>query len=191
MRKPLAMLLILTGMLGLARPSYHFLRRNFRYLRAAHEWTDWKAAHRTSQPGDPIAWLKSDAGGLNYLVHRGTSLQTLLESPGLSEAGGLPQDPGLKVILAHRDIHFRDLKSVKVGTRIELETVDATREYLVRDVEILSPEKMEEKIKETRRENRLVLVTCYPFQYIGPAPQRYVVWAAPEEANGEKTDPSH
>lgn len=186
MRKILATFFLLLGFLALAKPSYHYLKRNYLYLQSRGEWQGWKSELRESKAGDPVAWLKAGTGDLNYLVRRGTDPKTLLESPGLSEAGGLPEEPGLKVILAHRDIHFKNLWALKVGSRLQLESTKATNTYKVVDTEILSPEKTELKLQEARQENRLALVTCYPFQYIGAAPQRYIVWAAPEDPNHEK-----
>ena len=179
MRKKIAFIFIIASLLILAKPSYHFLKRAYLHHYAQQQWQAWKAVKRPSQTGEPIAWLKSDEVALNELVLRGTDPKILLQTPGLSETWSLPDNPGLKVILGHRDLHFKNLNALKIGSRLELESVNQSQTYQVVDIEILTPEKTEQKLKEYQKESRLALVTCYPFQYIGAAPQRYLIWAAP------------
>jgi sortase A len=84
------------------------------------------------------------------------------------------------VILGHRDTHFRTLQALKPSDLLELEDRNGQRrQYRVSEIEILQEEKVPERIQEHREKSSMLLMTCYPFQYIGPAPRRYLVWTNP------------
>lgn len=166
------------GALIASRPSYHFIKREYNEHQAAQRWNQWRKAQQPSQPGDPVAWLKAEGSDLNTLVLLGANAGNLSLFPSLLE-GKAPQEGGLKVILGHRDHHFRRLQELRVGNILQLQAVFSSKRYKVNDIEILTPEKTEARLEEEKKENRLALVTCYPFQYTGSAPLRYVVWAAP------------
>ncbi len=80
-------------------------------------------------------------------------------------------------IAGHRDGFFRGLKSIKVGDRIEIEEPDRTEIYIVDKLQIVSPEDV--NVLRSNSQSALTLVTCYPFYYIGRAPQRFIVHAVP------------
>ncbi|MFY9911398.1 MAG: class D sortase [Candidatus Sulfotelmatobacter sp.] len=79
-------------------------------------------------------------------------------------------------IAGHRDGFFRGLKDVKVGDRIDLEETDGTETYIVGRLEVVSPDNV--SALRSSSKPALTLVTCYPFYYIGKAPQRFVVHAS-------------
>jgi len=102
--------------------------------------------------------------GLGHIA--GTAL------PGSASAGSA----GNIGIAGHRDGFFRPLKDVRVGDVIELQQPTGSRErYVVRATEVIAPSDNAVLRSDGRR--RLTLVTCYPFYYIGPAPQRFIVQA--------------
>lgn len=173
----LALTLSLTGLALIAKPSYHHFKRQYAYFTSIQDWSSWKEKKQTSQEGDPIAWLTAPTAQLSTLVLLGATETNLHLWPSLSRIGFLPEEAGLKVIQAHRDLHFGNLAKLQVGSAIELETIAGKKHYIVSEVEILDPDTVVRRLMESRHENRLVLLTCYPFRYIGPAPQRYLVWA--------------
>jgi sortase A len=79
-------------------------------------------------------------------------------------------------IAGHRDGFFRGLKDIKVGDRVELEGPDRTETYIVSRLEVVSPKDV--SVLRSSGEPTLTLVTCYPFYYIGKAPQRFIVHAS-------------
>lgn len=81
-------------------------------------------------------------------------------------------------IAGHRDGFFRGLKDVKLGDSIELRTVKGTDKYVVDQIRIVKPDNV--SVLKPRPSSSLTLVTCYPFYFIGSAPQRYVVMASLE-----------
>jgi sortase A len=88
-----------------------------------------------------------------------------------------PGDPfgriSIHVALAgHRDTVFRDLRRVRLNDVIVLETLRGTFRYRVERISVVGPQQIE---LLQPSESDLTLVTCFPFHYVGPAPQRYVV----------------
>ena len=87
-----------------------------------------------------------------------------------------PGDDGNVAIAGHRDGFFRGLKDVAVGDKIELVTLQTTDTYVVDDIIIVDPTDV--SVLRPRSRSSLTLVTCYPFYFIGSAPQRYIVQAS-------------
>jgi sortase A len=78
-------------------------------------------------------------------------------------------------IAGHRDGFFRGLKNIKVGDRIQIDEVDRTETYIVDRLQIVSPQNV--SVLASSAKPILTLVTCYPFYYVGNAPQRFIVHA--------------
>ena len=65
-----------------------------------------------------------------------------------------------------------------IGDSIHFSTVRRTYEYVVDSTEIVDPE--DTQVMESRARPELTLITCYPFYFVGAAPQRFIVHAQPE-----------
>ena len=68
-----------------------------------------------------------------------------------------------------------ELPSLEAGDRIEIEHFSGTRAYRVSALYIVNPDDMR-PLQQTQH-SMLTLVTCFPFYYVGSAPQRYIVRA--------------
>ncbi len=90
---------------------------------------------------------------------------------GTAQMGG----PGNLGIAGHRDGFFRGLKDLAVGDEIYVDRTGQTDIYAVSSIEIVSPTDVS-VLKATQLPS-ITLVTCYPFYYVGSAPQRYIVHA--------------
>ncbi len=89
---------------------------------------------------------------------------------------GSDRPGGLNCIIAgHRDLHFRILRNVRIGDRIEIDSPEGKFIYRVASCSIVSPTNVDSLRRIYPRQ--LTLVTCYPFYYVGPAPKRFVVRA--------------
>ena len=77
---------------------------------------------------------------------------------------------------AHRDTFFRPLKDIQSGDIIRLTTLEDVKEYRVVSTKVVPPTDTS-ALDDAISGKTLVLVTCYPFYYIGPAPKRFVVEA--------------
>ena len=109
------------------------------------------------------------------MIAEGISGHVLQEAAGHVADSALPGQPGNIVIAAHRDTFFRRLGQVKTGDEIELTTPDAEYFYRVRYTDIVGPDAT--WVLKPTPDQTLTLVTCYPFYYVGAAPQRFVVRA--------------
>jgi sortase A len=87
----------------------------------------------------------------------------------------LPWAQGNSVLAAHRDTHFRPLRDIQHGDLVRLKTRKGIFEYSVKDTMIVAPTDV--WVMAPSQERRLTLVTCYPFNYVGSAPQRFIVRA--------------
>lgn len=133
---------------------------------------------------EPIGRLTAPRLGLSAVVAEGTSGRTLRRAVGHIPGTALPWEDGTVGLAAHRDTFFLRLKDVKVGDTFQLVTPRGRYEYVVRSLDIVTPERAD--LLEPVGSPRLALVTCYPFSMIGPAPSRFVVIADRVEAPGER-----
>jgi sortase A len=91
--------------------------------------------------------------------------------PGTANPGGL----GTVGLAGHRDSFFRPLRRIKPKMDIRLIDRSGTYHYQVDSTEIVTPDKVEVLDIATRPE--LTLITCFPFDYVGAAPKRFIVHA--------------
>lgn len=127
-------------------------------------------------PADTVlAILRIPGIALEVPVNYGTDEMVLLRGAGLVEGTGLPGSDGNVAIAAHRDTHFRALKDLALGDQIELVMLDRTQTYVVTDLSVVEPTDVH--VLDDTGEPVLTLVTCYPFYFVGNAPQRFIVRA--------------
>jgi LPXTG-site transpeptidase (sortase) family protein len=87
----------------------------------------------------------------------------------------VPWEPGNSAFAAHRDGLFRPLKGVRIGDEIRLRSAQGDFSYRVRETKIVNPDDL--SVLAATPTQTLTLITCYPFNYVGSAPQRFVVHA--------------
>jgi sortase A len=91
--------------------------------------------------------------------------------PGTALPGGL----GTIGIAGHRDTFFRPLRGIRPGMQIKVIGAAGAYRYQVDSTEIVDPEEV--KVLDIASRPALTLITCYPFNYIGAAPRRFIVHA--------------
>ncbi|MGH9480498.1 MAG: class D sortase [Terriglobales bacterium] len=114
---------------------------------------------------------------LDAAVVRGTSYRDLLIAPGLLAGSALPGGRGNTIIAGHRDTFFRHLNELHPGDAIEVQSRGRAFDYRVTGRAIVKPS--DTWVLANTRSPRLTLVTCYPTYWLGPAPDRLIVTAAP------------
>ena len=135
----------------------------------------WKRA--LEEPGAaPLAVLRIPRLSIEAPVLEGTDETTLNRGVGHIEETAAPGADGNSGIAGHRDGFFRALKDIAPGDLIELETRTRTERYRVERTWIVDPEDV--SVLDPTPAQSLTLVTCYPFYFIGSAPQRFIVRAA-------------
>ena len=129
----------------------------------------------TARLSPPAALLRIPKIGLEVPVLEGTDDVTLNRGVGLITGTARPGEVGNIGIAGHRDGFFRGLKDVGPGDVIELATEAGTRTYVIDRTLIVSPDDV--SVLRPGPRPTVTLVTCYPFYFVGSAPQRYVVEA--------------
>ncbi len=121
--------------------------------------------------------------GIDAEIHEGDDAATLRVSVGHIPGTAVPGDHGNVALAAHRYSHFRALRDVRCGDRIDVTTPDGDFRYEVDSIRVVEISQVE-VLKPTPNPT-LTLVTCFPFDYVGDAPQRLIVRAhrveSPEE----------
>lgn len=115
---------------------------------------------------------------LSTPVIEGDDDGTLKRSVGHLPDTPMPWEAGNSAIAGHRDGLFRPLKDVKVGDEIRFRTTTDEFRYRVTKTTIVSPDDL--SVLERQPQASLTLITCYPFYYVGSAPQRFIVHATRE-----------
>jgi len=114
--------------------------------------------------------------GVAAIVKEGGDEKTLSRAVGLIPGSSRPGDIGNVVLAGHRDTFFRGLRNIKVNDRIRVIVPPHTYEYEVQSLRVVTPD--ETSVLQSRGVEELTLVTCYPFRFVGPAPDRFIVSAA-------------
>jgi len=126
--------------------------------------------------GTWLARLEVPSVHMAATVLEGSDDGTLKYAAGHVEYTSLPGFPGNIGIAGHRDTIFRPLKDLKIGEHLTLTTKDRVFDYFVHSTAVVRPEDV--WVLDPTKQPTLTLVTCYPFNYIGSAPQRYIVTAS-------------
>jgi sortase A len=109
-------------------------------------------------------------------VLEGTDGFTLNRGVGRIAGTARLGEDGNMGIAGHRDGFFRGLKDISPGDTIELASPEGTDTYVINQIKIVDPKDV--SALGPQRKRTLTLVTCYPFYYVGRAPERYIVQAS-------------
>lgn len=112
---------------------------------------------------------------LSAMVNEGVDDNTLSLAIGHIPGTALPGPAGNVAVAAHRDTFFRPLKDIKPNDEIDFLTSQGEYRYRVQSLRIVNPEDVE--VLKPSSEPELTLITCYPFDFFGHAPKRFVVQA--------------
>ena len=127
------------------------------------------------EPGEPIGVLEIPRLGLSSVVIEGDDVAALLFGVGHLADTPLPWQDGNSALAAHRDTFFRPLAGIRRDDVIRFSTADAEFEYVVKEMMIVEPTAV--AVLDPTTTATLTLITCYPFDYVGPAPNRFIVRA--------------
>jgi sortase A len=125
--------------------------------------------------GDVIGEIQVPRLGLNAMVVQGDSTAILRQAVGHLSKSALPGEWGNVALAGHRDTFFRPLRDIRLGDEIKFKTRERSFEYRVESIEVVAPTDI--RVLESSTGHDLTLLTCFPFHYVGPAPNRLVVRA--------------
>lgn len=132
-------------------------------------------AANAAAPEMPEAVLRIAALQLDVPIYSGTSEVNLNRGAAHIEGTATLSHSGNIGIAAHRDGFFRKLKDIAIDDEIDLDVGERTLRYRVVDIRVVSPTDVH--VLAPTETPSLTLVTCYPFYFLGSAPERYIVRA--------------
>ena len=135
----------------------------------------------------PLAVLRISKLHLEVPVLEGTDDLTLNRGVGRIRGTAQFGNDGNVGIAGHRDGFFRGLKDINIGDKLDLEERNRTDTYVVDQLQIVGPNEI--SVLRPRSKPSLTLVTCYPFYFIGSAPQRYIVHASRTDSEPNRNRP--
>ena len=125
--------------------------------------------------GTTLAVLRIPSRNIEVPVLDSTDNLALNRGAGHVEGSALPGEAGNIAIAAHRDGFFRGLEDIQIGDEIELTTLEGQQAFVVSRLDIVDP--YEVSVLDSTDESVVTLITCYPFYFVGSAPERFIVRA--------------
>jgi len=132
-------------------------------------------ARRSVAPGSTIGRIEIPRLGVSAMVRAGSDARTLRLAVGHIPGTALPGERGNVGLAGHRDTFFRRLRDIRPDDRIRVVTPEGTFDYRVARTDIVWPRDV--WVLDDTDRPVLTLVTCFPFSYVGSAPQRFIVRA--------------
>ena len=114
--------------------------------------------------------------GLEVPVYPSDSELLMDRGSGVIDGMSYPHEQGNIGIAGHRDGYFRVLKDVQPGDKLLLETLEGPKNFVINSTQIVEIDDMD--LLQDTNEQTVTLVTCYPFYFVGHAPQRFIVTAS-------------
>lgn len=189
--RPLRIALVIVGVLALAYCALTYVEAELFQASQARKFTRALEAHRKAPPrprsmrrppparprdGEVIARIEIPRIGLSAMVVEGDGKSELRRAAGHIPGTALPGEPGNVAIAAHRDTFFRRLRRLKQGDTLILSSLEGAWRYRVVSMRVVKPDNLTVLFPTGR--DTLTLITCFPFDYLGSAPERFVVRAA-------------
>ena len=133
------------------------------------------------EPGDLVGKLEIPRIGISVIVVEGVDRTELEHAAGHIPGTALPGQPGNIGIAAHRDTFFQPLAAIRPGDTMTVGTIEGMYRYRVTSTQVVRPQDI--SVLYPIGWDTLTLVTCYPFHYIGAAPERFIVHAVRLQAS--------
>ncbi|WP_207950873.1 class GN sortase [Marinobacter sp. JSM 1782161] len=146
-------------------------------------WAQSQAEQQVTRPWPwadtwPVGRLRLPGAGEPLVILSGTHGESLAFGPGHVTRSAPPGDRGTVILAGHRDTHFSVLQEIRTGDPVEVQGLDGTwRRYEVVSERVVDSRHARLAV-EPGADDRLILVTCYPFDALDPhGPMRYVIEA--------------
>lgn len=113
-------------------------------------------------------------------IVEGTDEDELEKGVGHYRGTAFPGEKDQIVLSGHRDTVFRKLGELEIGDELIVEMSYGKFTYVIQETDIVDAEDRT-VIRSTAPNEVLTVTTCYPFSYIGNAPERYIIYATPKQ----------
>jgi sortase A len=127
-------------------------------------------------PGSAIGRIEIPRLRVSAVIRAGSDARTLRLAVGYIPGTALPGEKGNVGLAGHRDTFFRRLRDINPDDEIRVTTSNGVFHYYVQRTNIVRPKDV--WVLNATSYPALTLITCYPFTYVGSAPQRFIVRAA-------------
>jgi sortase A len=134
-----------------------------------------KADEARPVEGAVMGRLEISAIGLKVPIVEGYDPESLRAGVGHIAGTAQPGGLGNMALAGHRDTFFRPLRNIRRGMKMSVYAKDGRYEYQVDSTSIVKPEDV--RVLAIHEKPELTLITCYPFEYVGSAPNRFIVRA--------------
>lgn len=184
MKHILSLILVITGILMCLTTLYPIFELNKGISEGVAEWEEIKNNQSKEEEVNDVA-ITDDLLGILAIsdsktfipIRKGITTDILKKGIGLDETTDEIGE-GNSVLFGHREEVLWDLKNVELGDKITIETLTKNYEFTINEIKVVDPN--DAFIYGSSSEYstpQITLVTCYPFVYMGPTPQRFVVKA--------------
>ncbi len=136
---------------------------------------DYEASLKATLP-PVMGVLEVPSVNLKVPVYQTASDLVMDRGAGIIDGMSYPHEPGNIGISGHRDGYFRVLKDVKIGDPVILQTLEGPKRFVIEDTTVV--EISDERLLRDSYDQKVTLVTCYPFYFVGHAPKRFIVTAS-------------
>jgi sortase A len=176
-------LILLVGISALGYVGYVMMSARYFHVTEAVRFAEPVRARRLTPNLTPrffphgavIGMIEIPRLGIDAVIVQGDSNDVLRRAIGHVPGTPFPGEAGNIALAGHRDTFFRPLREISVGDLISVKTENSIFHYQVSSTEVVRPN--DTTVLQSRGRNELTLVTCYPFYYVGHAPDRFVVRA--------------
>ena len=143
--------------------------------------TSSKRLQNYPEYGTQYATIEIPKIDINLPVYYGDTLEILKKGIGHSSGSYFPGEGGSIVYMGHNSKNvFRRFSELQIGNEIKVTTTYGEYNYKIYDMKLIN-ETETDKLPIQDEKEILMVYTCYPFNNIGYATQRYVVYAELEE----------
>lgn len=131
--------------------------------------------------GTQYATIEIDKINVNLPIYYGDTLEILKKGVGHSSGSYFPGEGGSIIYMGHNSKKmFRRFSELQKGNEIKVKTSYGEYTYKIYDMQLIK-ETETEKLPIQKDKEILMIYTCYPFNNVGYATQRYVVYAELEK----------
>lgn len=186
--KRIAILIMLAGVIFLSIGSYQLYQTKTaekESLKEVNELLSNREEHAVQNPlefkpkqNEKVGKLQIPSIDAELAIVEGTDPEDLAEGVGHYSGSAYPEQNDQIVLSGHRDTVFRSLGEVKLGDTFTIQLPHGDYTYEMVDSKIVAADDTS-IIKSTAPDEELVISTCYPFSYVGNAPDRYIIYAKP------------
>lgn len=127
--------------------------------------------------GDAIGLLQVPKLGKELPIVEGTDPDALMKGVGHLTESVFPGQNEQILMAGHRDTVFKRFAELEIGDTFIVQMPYGEFEYVIRDTEIVDAD--DTSVIRSMGEEVLVVSTCYPFDALGSAPERFVFYAYP------------